>query len=56
MSDGIKQAVIESLKQIKGPDLEGNIVSLGLVSDVFVSDGKFQDLIWGVTGVLSPRR
>lgn len=40
MSDGIKQAVIESLKQIKGPDLEGNIVSLGLVSDVFVSDGR----------------
>lgn len=40
MSEGIKQAVIESLKQIKGPDLEGNIVSLGLVSDVFVSDGR----------------
>ncbi|MEM8704762.1 MAG: P-loop NTPase, partial [Pseudomonadota bacterium] len=40
MSDAIKQAVIESLKQIKGPDLEGDIVSLGLVSDVFVSDGR----------------
>ncbi len=40
MSETIKTAVIESLKQIKGPDLEGDIVSLGLVSDVFVSDGR----------------
>lgn len=40
MSDSIKSAVIESLRQIKGPDLEGDIVSLGLVSDVFVSDGR----------------
>ncbi|MCV0424624.1 MAG: iron-sulfur cluster carrier protein ApbC [Roseibium sp.] len=40
MSDTIKAAVLERLKQIKGPDLEGDIVSLGLVSDVFVSDGR----------------
>ncbi|MEP3047486.1 MAG: Mrp/NBP35 family ATP-binding protein [Roseibium sp.] len=40
MSDTIKAAVIDRLKQIKGPDLEGDIVSLGLVSDVFVSDGR----------------
>ena len=40
MSDTIKQAVMERLRQIKGPDLEGDIVSLGLVSDVFVSDGR----------------
>ncbi|WP_305987126.1 iron-sulfur cluster carrier protein ApbC [Roseibium sp. MMSF_3544] len=40
MSDTIKNAVIEKLRQIKGPNLEGNIVSLGLVSDVFVSDGR----------------
>ncbi|CTQ62581.1 MAG: Mrp/NBP35 family ATP-binding protein [Roseibium album] len=40
MSDTIKSAVIEQLRQIKGPDLEGDIVSLGLVSDVFVSDGR----------------
>lgn len=40
MNDTIKSAVMESLKQIKGPDLEGDIVSLGLVSDVFVSDGR----------------
>jgi len=40
MSDTIKSAVMERLGQIKGPDLEGDIVSLGLVSDVFVSDGR----------------
>lgn len=40
MNDTIKSAVIEQLRQIKGPDLEGDIVSLGLVSDVFVSDGR----------------
>jgi len=40
MSETIKNAVIERLRQIKGPDLEGDIVSLGLVSDVFVSDGR----------------
>ncbi|MES0808561.1 Mrp/NBP35 family ATP-binding protein [Roseibium sp. SCPC15] len=40
MSDSIKSIVLERLGQIKGPDLEGDIVSLGLVSDVFVSDGR----------------
>ncbi len=40
MNDTIKSAVIERLRQIKGPDLEGDIVSLGLVSDIFVSDGR----------------
>ncbi|POF29166.1 iron-sulfur cluster carrier protein ApbC [Roseibium marinum] len=40
MSDSIKTAVLERLAQIKGPDLEGDIVSLGLVSEVFVSDGR----------------
>lgn len=40
MSETIKSAVLDRLRQIKGPDLEGNIVSLGLVSDVFVSDGR----------------
>ncbi|MES0879053.1 Mrp/NBP35 family ATP-binding protein [Roseibium sp. SCP14] len=40
MSDTIKSIVLERLRQIKGPDLEGDIVSLGLVSDVFVSDGR----------------
>ncbi|MFN6940873.1 MAG: iron-sulfur cluster assembly protein, partial [Parvibaculum sp.] len=32
--------VIEALKGIRGPDLEGNIVDLGMVSDVFISDAK----------------
>ncbi|MBO9419361.1 MULTISPECIES: Mrp/NBP35 family ATP-binding protein [Stappiaceae] len=40
MSETIKNAVMDRLRQIKGPDLEGDIVSLGLVSDVFVSDGR----------------
>jgi ATP-binding protein involved in chromosome partitioning len=40
MNDTIKSAVMERLGRIKGPDLEGDIVSLGLVSDVFVSDGR----------------
>lgn len=40
MSDSIKTEVLNRLKQIKGPDLESDIVTLGLVSDVFVSDGR----------------
>ncbi|WP_150525111.1 iron-sulfur cluster carrier protein ApbC [Roseibium sediminis] len=40
MSDTIKQAVLQQLAKVKGPDLEGDLVSLGLVSDVFVSDGR----------------
>lgn len=40
MSETIKKAVLERLSTIKGPDLEGDIVSLGLISDVFVSDGR----------------
>ncbi|WP_127595538.1 Mrp/NBP35 family ATP-binding protein [Nitratireductor alexandrii] len=35
-----KQAVLEKLRSIKGPDFEGDIVSLGLVSEIFVADGK----------------
>jgi ATP-binding protein involved in chromosome partitioning len=35
-----KDAVMERLKTIKGPDFEGDIVSLGLVSDIFIADGK----------------
>ncbi len=35
-----KEDVIEALRRVKGPDLEGDIVGLGLVSDVFVSGGK----------------
>ncbi|MFZ2099108.1 MAG: iron-sulfur cluster carrier protein ApbC [Oricola sp.] len=36
----IKDLVIEQLKRVKGPDLTGNIVDLGLVSDIVVADSK----------------
>ena len=32
--------VLEQLKRIKGPDLEGNIVDLGLVSEILLRDDK----------------
>jgi ATP-binding protein involved in chromosome partitioning len=35
-----RETVIEKLKTIKGPDFEGDIVSLGLVSEIFIADGK----------------
>ena len=35
-----KEDVLDALKRVKGPDLAGDIVGLGLVSDVFVSGGK----------------
>jgi ATP-binding protein involved in chromosome partitioning len=35
-----KEAVIEKLKTVRGPDFEGDIVSLGMVSDIFIADGK----------------
>ena len=35
-----REAVIEKLSTIKGPDLERDIVSLGLVSEIFIADGK----------------
>ncbi|MFD1694706.1 iron-sulfur cluster carrier protein ApbC [Roseibium aestuarii] len=40
MSEQIKKAVLEQLAKVKGPNLEGDLVSLGLVSDIFVSDGR----------------
>ena len=39
MSD-LRAEVVERLRRVKGPDLEGNIVDLGLVSDVLVKDGR----------------
>ena len=39
MSD-LKAQVIERLRRVKGPDLDGNIVDLGLVSDVLIKDGR----------------
>ncbi|MEZ2222329.1 Mrp/NBP35 family ATP-binding protein [Rhizobium sp. RCC_161_2] len=35
-----KEQVLDTLKTVRGPDLEHNIVELGMVSDVFISDGK----------------
>ena len=35
-----REAVVEKLRTIKGPDFEGDIVSLGLVSEIFIADGK----------------
>lgn len=35
-----RQAVIDTLSTVKGPDMEGDLVSLGLVSEIFIADGK----------------
>ncbi len=34
------EAVLEKLRTVRGPDLEGDIVSLGLVSEIFIADSK----------------
>ena len=39
MSD-LKAQVLDRLRRVKGPDLDGNIVDLGLVSDILVKDGR----------------
>lgn len=35
-----KEAVIDRLRTVNGPDFTGNIVDLGLVSDIFIADNK----------------
>ena len=35
-----KPQVLDELRRIKGPDLEGNIVDLGLVSEILVKDDR----------------
>ncbi|WP_315918163.1 Mrp/NBP35 family ATP-binding protein [Mesorhizobium sp. SP-1A] len=35
-----KEAVIDRLRTVTGPDFSGNIVDLGLVSDIFIADSK----------------
>jgi len=35
-----KTQVLEELRRVKGPDLEGNIVDLGLVSEVLIKDQR----------------
>ncbi len=40
MTEVTKEQVLQTLSKVRGPDLEGDIVSLGMVSDVFISDSK----------------
>ncbi|NLS02549.1 iron-sulfur cluster carrier protein ApbC [Rhizobium sp. P32RR-XVIII] len=40
MTEVTKEQILETLKTVRGPDLEHNIVELGMISDVFISDGK----------------
>src|SRR5688572_30197663 len=40
MSEEIRQAVIESLRRVRDPERGGDIVSLGIVSDIVVSNGR----------------
>ena len=35
-----QQQIITALKRIRGPDLESNIVDLGLVSEIVIRDGR----------------
>jgi ATP-binding protein involved in chromosome partitioning len=35
-----KESVTEQLRRVKGPDMQGNIVDLGLVSEILVKDGR----------------
>src|SRR5262245_43136398 len=35
-----KEEVLERLRRVKGPDLESNIVDLGLVSEILLKDGR----------------
>ncbi len=35
-----KEQVLDRLRQVKGPDLKGNVVDLGLVSEIFLKDGR----------------
>src|SRR5687767_6241257 len=40
MPEVTKEMVLARLAEVRGPGLAGDIVSLGLVSDIFVSGGK----------------
>lgn len=35
-----KEQVVDQLRTIKGPDFESDIITLGLVSDIFIADNK----------------
>ena len=40
MTSVTREQVQERLKAVTGPDFESDVVSLGLVSDIFIADGK----------------
>ncbi|HSM20323.1 MAG TPA: iron-sulfur cluster carrier protein ApbC, partial [Hyphomicrobiales bacterium] len=40
MSEVTKEQVLNELRRVKGPDLKGDIVELGIVSDVVINEGK----------------
>ena len=40
MTDVTKEQVLAALAKVRGPDLDSDIVSLKMASDVFISDGK----------------
>ncbi|HLP66302.1 MAG TPA: iron-sulfur cluster carrier protein ApbC [Rhizobium sp.] len=40
MAGFTREQVLETLKSVRGPGFDRNIVDLGMVSDVFISDGK----------------
>jgi ATP-binding protein involved in chromosome partitioning len=40
MPELTREQVLDALRRVKGPDLSGDIVSLGMISDVMVSGGK----------------
>src|SRR5688500_14034825 len=41
-----RDEVLDALMRVRGPDLQGDIVGLGMVSDIMVSEGK---VIFSVT-------
>jgi len=40
MADLTSDIILNALKQVKGPDFDSDIVTLGLVSDIFINQGK----------------
>lgn len=40
MAGVTREQVLERLKTVTGPDFKSDVVSLGLVSDIFIADGK----------------
>ncbi len=35
-----KEVVTERLRSVSGPDFSGNVVDLGMLSEIFIADGK----------------